>query len=92
MGNKSLSKIKIENYPDLKNDLKIYTSSSEKDKEAISNEKQKMRLINKHNKECKDSNLIDECLISHSLLRALEKQARQEIIKEVSLFFIKSNV
>ena len=50
-----------------------------------------MKLINKHNKECKDSSLIDECLISHCFLRALEKQARQEIIKEMSLFFVKAN-
>lgn len=51
-----------------------------------------MRLLNKHNRECKDSSLIDECLISHCFLRALEKQARQEIIKEMSLYFVKSNV
>ena len=51
-----------------------------------------MKLLNKHNKECKDSGLIDECLINHCFLRSLEKQARQEIIKEMSLFFVKSNV
>ena len=92
MGNKSLPSIKIDHYPEIKNDLVISNSTPEKDKEAVSNEKQKMKLINKHNKESKDSNLIDECLISHSFLRALEKQARQEIIKEVSLYFVKSNV
>ena len=92
MGNKSLPNIKIDHYPEIKNDLVISNSTPEKDKEAVSNEKQKMKLINKHNKESKDSNLIDECLISHSFLRALEKQARQEIIKEVSLYFVKSNV
>ena len=58
----------------------------------MNNEKQNMKLINKHNKECKDSSLIDECLISHCFLRALEKQARQEIVKEMSLYFVKSNV
>ena len=92
MGNKSLPSIKIDHYPEIKNDLVISNSTPEKDKEAVSNEKQKMKLINKHNKESKDSNLIDECHISHSFLRALEKQARQEIIKEVSLYFVKSNV
>ena len=92
MGNNNLPSLKIENYPEVKNDLVIFDSTPEKDKEAVNNEKQKMKLINKHNKECKDSTLIDECLISHSFLRALEKQARQEIIKEVSLYFIKSNV
>ena len=92
MGNKSLPQLKIENYPEINNDLIISNTTPEKDKEAVSGEKQKMKLINKHNKECKDSTLIDECLISHNFLRALEKQARQEIIKEVSLFFVKSNV
>ena len=92
MGTKSLSQIKIHNFPDVKNDLIISSSTPEKDKEAVSMEKQNLKLINKHNKEMKDSTLIDECLISHCLLRALEKQARQEIIKEVSLYFVKSNV
>ena len=67
-------------------------SSPDKDKEAVSAEKSNLRLLNKHNKECKDSSLIDDCLISHCFLRALEKQARQEIIKEMSLYFAKANV
>ena len=92
MGNKNLSQIKIENYSEKSNDLIISNLTPDKDKEAVNNEKQNMKLLNKHNKECKDSGLIDECLISHCFLRALEKQARQEIIKEMSLFFIKSNV
>ena len=92
MGNKNIGQIKIENYPEKNNNLIISNSTPDKDKEAVNNEKQNMKLINKHNKECKDSSLIDECLISHCFLRALEKQARQEIIKEMSLFFVKSNV
>ena len=92
MGNKNLNPIKIENYPEKNNNLSIPNLTPDKDKEAVNNEKQNMRLMNKHNKECKDSGLIDECLISHCFLRALEKQARQEIIKEMSLYFIKSNV
>ena len=92
MGNKNLTQMKIENYSEKSNDLIISNLTPDKDKEAVNNEKQNMRLLNKHNKECKDSGLIDECLISHCFLRALEKQARQEIIKEMSLFFVKSNV
>ena len=80
MGAKSLSYIKIQNFPALRNDLVISDSTSENDKEAVNKEKQNLKLISKHNKEMKDSTLIDECLISHCLLRALEKQARQEII------------
>jgi cGMP-dependent protein kinase len=91
MGNKNLSKIKLENFPEKRNDLIFSNSNPEKDKAAANKEKQKMKLISKHNKEMKDSTLIEECLISHTFLRALEKQARQEIIKEVSLFFVKAN-
>ena len=92
MGNKNISDVKLENYTPTLNNLVFIDSVPDKDKEAVQAEKQNMRLLNKHNKECKDSSLIDECLISHCFLRALERQARQEIIKEVSLFFIKSNV
>ena len=92
MGNKNLNKIKVENYPEKTNDLIISNTTPEEDKEAVNKEKKNMKLINKHNKDMKDSSLINECLISHCFLRALEKQAREEIIKEVSLFLIKSNV
>ena len=92
MGNKNLGQIKIENYPEKSKDLIISNSTPDKDKEAVNNEKKNMKLINKRNKECKDSSLIDECLISNCFLRALEKQARQEIIKEMSLYSVKSNV
>ena len=54
MGNKNLSHIRIDNYPERKNDLIISTLTPDKDKEAVNNEKQNMKLINKHNKECKD--------------------------------------
>ena len=93
MGNKSIKDItKIENYSERKNDLIISNFTPDKDKEAVNNEKSNMKILNKHNKECKDSSLIDDCLVSHCFLRALEKQARQEIIKEVSLFYVNANV
>ena len=93
MGNKSVKDItKVENYTERKNDLIISNFTPDKDKEAVNNEKSNMKLLNKHNKECKDSSLIDDCLVSHCFLRALEKQARQEIIKEVSLFYVNANV
>ena len=92
MGNKNLAQVILENFTPTKNDLVLIDSTPDKDKEAVQAEKANMRLLNKHNKECKDSSLIDDCLISHCFLRALEKQARQEIIKEMSLFFAKANV
>ena len=92
MGNKNITDVKLENYSQKSNNLVLIESVPDKDKEAVTAEKANMRLLNRHNKECKDSNLIEECLISHCFLRALERQARQEIIKEVSLYFIKPNV
>ena len=92
MGNKNLSKVILENFTPTSNNLILIDSTPDKDKEAVQSEKAYMKLLNKHNKECKDSSLIDDCLISHCFLRALEKQARQEIIKEMSLFFVKANV
>ena len=92
MGNKNITNVKLENYPSIKNDLLLIESSPDKDKEAVQAEKANMKILNKHNKECKDSSLIDECLISHCFLRALERQARQEIIKEMSLYFVRTNV
>ena len=92
MGNNNITNVKLENYPSIKNDLLLIESSPDKDKEAVQAEKANMKILNKHNKECKDSSLIDECLISHCFLRALERQARQEIIKEMSLYFVRTNV
>ena len=76
MGNKNLAQVILENFTPTKNDLVLIDSTPDKDKEAVQAEKANMRLLNKHNKECKDSSLIDDCLISHCFLRALEKQAR----------------
>ena len=51
-----------------------------------------MKLISKHNKEHKDADLIENCLIDHCFLRSLEKQARQEIVKQMSSYSVKSGV
>ena len=91
MGNNILNAIKVDNYPEIQNDLKICNTTQEKDKEIVNKEKKNMKLMNKHNKECKDSDLIQQCLINHFFLRALERQARLEIVKEMSLFFVQEN-
>ena len=62
-------------------DKKITTNST--------NESENFKMIKKHNKECDDALLIDESLINHFFLRSLEKQARTEIIKEMSLCLVK---
>ena len=86
MGNKSIKPIKgtgiqPENPNFITIDKKINPNTS--------NENENFKIIKKHNKECDDAKLIDESLIKHFFLRALEKQARTEIIKEMSLCVVK---
>ena len=86
MGNKSINPIKgtgiqPENKNFLTIDKKINTDTP--------NENENFKIVKKHNKECDDAKLIDESLMKHFFLRALEKQARTEIIKEMSLCFVK---
>lgn len=48
-------------------------------------------LVKKHNKESEDKEMIDLCLQKHFFLKVLEKNARTEIIKEMSLFSVEPN-
>ena len=91
MGNSSLSEIKIENLPQ-KQHIPLFTeeNSPTKDKETIEKEKENLKIISKHNKENKDNDLIDKCFLDHFSFRVLEKQARNEIIKQVSLCYAKA--
>ena len=86
MGNKSIKQIKStgiqpENPNFITIDKKITKNST--------NESENFKMIKKHNKDCDDALLIDESLINHFFLRSLEKQARTEIIKEMSLCLVK---
>jgi len=47
-----------------------------------------MTLINKHNRTLDDYQIIDNCLQHHFFLRILNRSARNEIIKEMSLYSI----
>ncbi len=64
--------------------LTLLSSDSDKDKQAVSKEKANLKIDHKHNKEGLDSDLIEDVLREHLILRALERQARLEIIKEVT--------
>ena len=46
-----------------------------------------IKIVKKHNKESQDAKLIDECLAKHFFFSSLEKQARSEIIREMSQCF-----
>jgi cGMP-dependent protein kinase len=44
-----------------------------------------LQVINKNNYELNDQDLINECLLKHFFMRTLDKEARHEIIKEMTL-------
>ena len=95
MGNSNL------NAPEI-NNLKFeysnsFAFSSEEElalnyKKHIKAEKKKLKLICKHNEEEKDCELIDKCLSNHFLFKTLQKPVRYEIIRQLSYYYINSNV
>ena len=91
MGNKSLGQLKIDAYPERKNNLTITNLTPEKEKSAANAEKKKMKLIQEQNDQNKDSSFIDGCLSKHFILSSLDKKDKQELIKQMSLYSIKSN-
>ena len=53
--------------------------------QITSQEKDALGIIQKHNRQYEDKDLIEQCLLKHFFMRSLEKQARYEIIKEMTL-------
>ena len=53
--------------------------------QVTSQEKDALGIIQKHNRQYEDKDLIEQCLLKHFFMRSLEKQARYEIIKEMTL-------
>ncbi len=51
-----------------------------------------LKLIKKHNKDAEDKDLVDGCLQNHFFMRILEKNARLEIIKEMSLYSLEAGI
>ena len=94
MGNSNLSPTNIDNL-DFKKDNSLVFSCEDEDfnyKINIRAEKKKMKLINKHNEEGKDSELIASCLSNHFLLKLLDKPAVYEIVHQLSYYHIDSDV
>ena len=89
MGNPNTKQIKIDNFMKLPNDLQIAPVNTQMDKEACEAEKENLKLVSKHNLELKDRELLENILLDHFLLRALDNQSRKEIIKEMSLYYTK---
>ena len=92
MGNLNLNQVKVDTYPEKKNNLSLSTASPDKERVAVNSEKKKMKLLKENNKENKDSSLIDGCLSKHPFFCSLEKKERQELGKELSLYSVQPNV
>ena len=91
MGNSSLTEIKIINLPQKQHLPNISPENSPtEDKIITEKEKENLKIISKNNKPKKDHELIDKCFLDHFSFRILEKQARNEIIKQVSLCYAKA--
>jgi cGMP-dependent protein kinase len=89
MGNQNTRKLKIDNFIEYPNNLIISPVNTQIDKEACEAEKENLKLVSKHNLELKDRELLENILLEHFFLRALDNQSRKEIIKEMSLYYAK---
>jgi CRP-like cAMP-binding protein len=89
MGNPNTKLLKIDNFINYQNDLILSPINSQLDKEACENEKANFKLVNKHNLELKDKRLLEDCIFNHFFLRALDNKSVKEIIKEMSLYYVK---
>ena len=92
MGNPNTKQIKIDNFIKYPNDLIIAPVNTQMDKEACEAEKANLKIVSKHNLELKDRELLENILLDHFLLRALDNQSRKEIIKEMSLYYTKKGI
>ena len=66
-------------------------TSTQSDAMSEEYEKSVLTVIKKHNKNAENEELIEQCLIKHFFMSGLERQARLEIIKEMSLVSINEN-
>ena len=95
MGNniKNVDKLEINNFRlRTYHGLTICQNDIKLDKDSIKKAKQRMQNISKHNKDGKDNDLIENCLLNHPLFCSLEKQARSEVVHQMSQYFVKSGV
>ena len=92
MGTQNSRKLKIDNFIDYPNNIIISPINTEMDKKACETEKENLKLVSKHNLELKDRELLENILLEHFFLRAIDNQARKNIIEEMSLYYAKKGV
>ena len=69
--------------------LTKFQSSTVKVDEAISAaETEALVIKQKYNKQSDDKDLIEQCLLQNFFMKALDSQARMEIIKKMSLAYV----
>ena len=73
------------------NDLILTPIDSKLDKTCIKKERKSMKTINKHNQDSIDFDILEKCILEHFFLMSVEKQARTEIIKQMSLYQYQEN-
>lgn len=75
----------LRNSRNFANKLKVANANKVKTQIDAASELDVLKIVKKNNHEFEDCELIDNCLFKHFFMRCLEKEARMEIIKEMSL-------
>ena len=89
MGNPNTKQIKIDGFIKYPNNLQIAPNEIQLDKNACELEKSRLIIVQKHNLELKDKTRLRNILLDHFLLRALDDEAIEEIIKDMSVYYAK---
>ena len=79
----------IINIPNRKLEKKKRIIITAKDVKLQNYEYKVLEIVKKNNHENLDHNLIEQCILNHFFMRNLEKEARNEIIREMSLCKVK---
>ena len=69
----------------------FFINEKEKDELKEDYEKSVLKIIQKHNRNNQDEELISNCLKKHFFMKDLDKEARKEIIREMSLVSVDEN-
>ena len=90
--NNNIGEITIDNLTLPKNcHFQIASEDPNLDRESVKKAKQIMKYESKHNKKMQDSDLIEGVLLGHFYLYSLSKQARTEIVQQMSQYCIKAD-
>ena len=83
------SRPSVINIPNRKGEKKKRIIITAKDVKMSNTEYDVLEIVKKNNYDDLDHSLIEKCILNHFFMRNLEKEARNEIIKEMSLCRVK---